>query len=187
LKLNKEFTLPKEFKGKVNLKTLAQAIFVYEERGHVGLRNTKTRSEVNRTKKKVYKQKGTGGARHGSRRANLFVGGGVIFGPRPERRILTLPEGIKNAAKLAAFSAKAKEKEVLALDGLSKLIKTKEAALFLREAKINKATFVLSEENRASAKFLRNLGNAKVVFYRDINAFNIVTGGTLIIDTQIFK
>ena len=66
--------LPKEFDQKLNMPLLAQAVHVYEERSHVGLRNTKTRSEVNRTTKKIYKQKGTGGARHGSRRANLYVG-----------------------------------------------------------------------------------------------------------------
>ena len=84
-----EESLPKEFSQKVNLALLAQAVHVFEERGHVGLRKTKTRSEINRTTKKIYKQKGTGGARHGSRRANLYVGGGVALGPRPIRRILT--------------------------------------------------------------------------------------------------
>jgi len=82
--------LPKEFGIKVNPLLLAQAIYVYEDRAHVGLRKTKTRSEVERTTKKVYRQKGTGGARHGSRRAPIFVGGGVALGPRPLKREVLL-------------------------------------------------------------------------------------------------
>ena len=90
-----DLTLPKSFDEEINMNTLAQALRIYEERAHPGLRNTKTRSEVNRTTKKVYKQKGTGGARHGSRRANLFVGGGVVFGPRPDRRMLNISDKLK--------------------------------------------------------------------------------------------
>ncbi len=153
-----EFTLPKGmFEVTPNLNLLAQAVHVYEERGHVGLRKTKTRSEVNRTTKKVYKQKGTGGARHGSRRANVFVGGGVALGPRPERRILTLPQALRNKAKIYAFSLKAKEKEIIVISGLSKIAKTKEAGEFL--AKVGK----------------------------DANAFDIYTGGILVLDENIFE
>ena len=122
-----ETKLPKEVFGeKVNLNLLAQVNHVYTERSHTGLRSTQTRSEVNRTTKKVYKQKGTGGARHGSRRANLFVGGGVIFGPRPVRRILNLSQKVKAAGKIAAFSAKSMAKEVMVVSGLSSVTKSKE-------------------------------------------------------------
>ena len=79
----KETSLPKEFGQKENLPLLAQAVRVYEERSHIGFAKTKTRAEVNRTTKKVYKQKGTGGARHGARSAPIYVGGGTAHGPNP--------------------------------------------------------------------------------------------------------
>ncbi len=187
-----EFTLPKGmFEVTPNLNLLAQAVHVYEERGHVGLRKTKTRSEVNRTTKKVYKQKGTGGARHGSRRANVFVGGGVALGPRPERRILTLPQALRNKAKIYAFSLKAKEKEIIVISGLSKIAKTKEAGEFLakvgKEIEAKRFTFILSDKMQEVFKFLRNLGNAKTVSYKDANAFDIYTGGILVLDENIFE
>jgi len=182
-----EFKLPKDIFGQpINLKLLSQANYIYSERGHVGLRNTKTRSEVNRTTKKIYKQKGTGGARHGSRRANLYVGGGVIFGPRPLRRILSLPGTMKNAAKIAAFSAKNKDKEIVVVSGISKIAKTKEVAEFLKKVSAKRFTFLLSEKSKEALKFLRNLSNVRALYYKDANAFDVLGGGMLVIDEDAF-
>jgi len=186
-----EFSLPKEFGDTVNESLLAQAIRVYEERSHVGLRNTKTRSEVNRTGKKVYAQKGTGGARHGSRRANVFVGGGVIFGPRPLRRIVELPTKLKNLAKIAALVSKAIAKEVIVVEDLSKVNKTKMAGqlttVLSKEFKSKKFTFVTSETNKTLHKFLRNLKNTNNVSFKEASALDIFKGGTIILDQSIFE
>lgn len=184
--------LPKEvFEVKPNLNMLAQAIHVYEERGHVGTRNTQTRSEVNRTTKKVYKQKGTGGARHGSKRANLFVGGGVALGPRPERRELTLSVAMKNKAKVYAFSLKAGEKEIVVVEGVGKIIKTKEAANLLnkltKETGSKRFTFILSEKGLGTRTFLRNLARVNIKSYKDISALDIYNGGLLVLDSVIFE
>ncbi len=182
-----EFKLPKETFGQaVNLPLLAQANYVDTSRAHVGLRNTKTRSEVNRTTKKVYKQKGTGGARHGSRRANLFVGGGIIFGPRPLKRVLILSQSLKNAAKVAAFSAKSKDKEVAVVSGLTKIAKTKEAAEFVKKLAAKRFTFLLSDKSQGAFRFLRNLANVRAVSYKDANALDILNGGMLLIDESVF-
>lgn len=187
-----EMDLPKEVFGqKVNLDLLAHANHVYEDRGHVGLRNTKTRSEVNRTTKKIYKQKGTGGARHGSRRANLYVGGGIIFGPRAVRRVLEMSLSQKKAAILAAFSAKATAGEIIAVRGISALGKTKEAGEFIKkvgdELKAKRFTFLLSDGNLKNFRFLRNLKAATTVLYKNANAFDIIGAGTLVIDEDVFK
>jgi large subunit ribosomal protein L4 len=170
---------------------LAQANHIYEERGHVGLRNTKTRSEVNRTTKKIYAQKGTGGARHGSRRANLYVGGGIIFGPRPLRRILTLPQSQKRAALLAAFSAKAKAGEIVVLRGITSIAKTAEVGKFIdnvaKELKHKRFTFLLSDGNLKNFKFFRNLKDATTVLYKSTNAFDIIGAGQVVIDEEVFE
>jgi large subunit ribosomal protein L4 len=184
-------TLPKEFDQEMNAGLMSQAVRIYEERAHVGLRNTKTRSEVNRTTKKIYKQKGTGGARHGSRRANVFVGGGVIFGPRPLRRILSLSDRMKMKAKLVALNAKAEEKELVVVNGLSKITKTKDGANLIKsltkslEAK--RFTIVLSDKAVLAKKSLKNLDTVKVGFYKDLNAFDVFKGGILILDAEIFE
>ncbi len=187
-----EFTLPKNaFEAKPNLNLLAQAVHVYEERAHTGLRKAQTRAEVNRTGKKLYKQKGTGGARHGSRRAPIFVGGGVAHGPRPERRVLSLSQALKNKAKVYAFAVKAGEKEIIVISGLSKIAKTKEVAELIKKLTKNtgakRFTFVLSEKSQPAFKSLRNLSKVRPVLYRDINAFDIFYGGSIVLDEDIFE
>ena len=165
-----EMVLPKEFGATANLPLLAQAVYVYEERGHVGLRKTKTRAEVNRTTKKIYKQKGTGGARHGSRRANLYVGGGVALGPRPVRRILTLSDKLKVNSKYLAYSLKVKGGELIAVSGLAKVGKTKEISGLMSALKkslgAKRFTFVLSGESMGVLKFFRNLSHARAILPR---------------------
>jgi large subunit ribosomal protein L4 len=187
-----EMVLPKDtFEAKISMDLLSQANHVYEERSHIGLRNTKTRSEVNRTTKKIYKQKGTGGARHGSRRANLYVGGGIVFGPRPLRRELSLPLSQKKAAVISAYSAKAKAHEIIAIRGISGLTKTNEAASFLKkiaeDVKSKSFTFILSEKSLPIFRFLRNLGNVKSVLYKNANAFDIIGAGQIVLDEDIFE
>ena len=185
-----DMDLPKEFEEKINLPLLAQAVYVYEERSHVGLRKTKTRSEVNRTSKKVYKQKGTGGARHGSRRAPIFVGGGVALGPRPVRRILNLSAGIRNKAKLIAFALKAKEKQMVFVSGLSDLAKTKDAGSLVKalekETSAKRFTFVLSDKSKLATRSLKNLSNASSTFYKDSSALDVYRGGMIVLDEDAF-
>lgn len=185
-----DMDLPKEFGGEANLSLLAQAIYVYENRAHIGLRKTKTRSEVLRTSKKLYKQKGTGGARHGSRRAPIFVGGGVALGPRPVKRVLSLTTATKSKAKAIAFSLKAKEKELIFVSGISKIAKTKDAGELLEALKKTvgnkKFTFVLSDKAKNVSRFLKNLKNASFVLYTNANAYDIYKGGIVIMDEDIF-
>jgi len=185
-----DLTLPKEFDQKLNMPFLAQAVHIFEERAHVGLRNTKTRAEVNRTTKKVYKQKGTGGARHGSRRANLYVGGGVALGPRPVRRILSLSNRMKTQAKFLAYSLKATEKQMVAVSGLSKIEKTnavRDLVKVLRKTDhIKSLTFVLSDGALSAIRSLRNLDQVKTFSYKDASVYDIFTGGMIVMDEGIF-
>lgn len=186
-----EIALPKDiFEAEVNMDLLSQANYVYQERSHVGLRNTKTRSEVNRTTKKVYKQKGTGGARHGSRRANLYVGGGITFGPRPLRREIDMSKSQKRSALISAFSARAKAGDIVAVKGMKEVKKTNEFGAFIKklgeEVKSKRFTFIVSDENTAASRFLRNLKNVDYVFYKNVNAFDVIGAGEVVLDESIF-
>jgi len=187
-----EIVLPKEFGQKENLPLLAQAIRVYEERSHIGFAKTKTRTEVNRTTKKIYKQKGTGGARHGARSAPIYVGGGTAHGPKPIRRVLTLPKKMTKLALYQALSSKLSQKQIIVVSGIGKLAKTGEARDFLTRIakaeaiKSKKFTFVLSEKNVSVKRYLKNLEGIKIDTYKDLNVFNVLFGGTLVFDNEIF-
>jgi len=185
-------SLPKDFSEKINLTLLAQAIRVYEEKAHPGLAKAKTRAEVNRTKKKWYRQKGTGGARHGAKSAPIFVGGGAAHGPRPIRRELVLPEKMKRRALKVALSMKMERKEIMAIDGLSKINKTKDIQGFMKKLtkdfpEIKKFTFVLSEDSLEIKRALKNLENVSILSYRNLNAYTVFYGGMLVLDKEIFK
>ncbi|HSX48718.1 MAG TPA: 50S ribosomal protein L4 [Candidatus Saccharimonadales bacterium] len=179
-------SLPKEWERE-NLPLLAQAMRVYEDRSHFGLRKTKTRGDVNRTTKKVYKQKGTGGARHGARSAPIYVGGGIAFGPRGLKRTLTLPQALKRKALEVSLTQAVKEKRVIVSDLNFK--KTKEAQAFINkilgkdEVRI---IFVIKKENIGLARYLRNIKNVRVVSYLNLNAYDVFYGGNIIFDKTIF-
>src|SRR5262247_2904767 len=81
-----------------------------------GTHDVKNRSEINRTGKKMYRQKGTGSARHGSARVNLFRGGGRSFGPTPRSHAIDLPKKVRALALRHALSAKAKDGGIIVLD-----------------------------------------------------------------------
>lgn len=183
-----DLSLPKEFSAvKKNLVLLAQAIRVYEERSHTGLADTKTRAEVNRTKKKWYKQKGTGGARHGAKSAPIFVGGGVAHGPKPIRRILTLPKKMAREALLQALNLKLVGQKVAAVTGVEKFTKTSQVKALLKKLPpAAKYTFVLNEKKFGAKRFFRNIPEVKVLFYKNLNAFDVFRGGKIIFDTSIF-
>ncbi len=81
-----------------------------------GTHKVKTRAEIARTGAKLYKQKGTGRARHGSRRANIFRGGGVAFGPHPRDHAVDLPKKVRALGLRCALSSKVAEGKLLVLD-----------------------------------------------------------------------
>lgn len=179
--------LPKEFLGEIRLGLLAQAIHVYQDRLHKGLARTKTRGEVKISKRKIYRQKGTGGARHGARSAPLFVGGGIAHGPKGIKKVLTLPEKMKRKALEAAISFKAKSGEIKVIDDLSSLKKTKEVGELLSKLELKKkrVTFVTQEKKEEFMKASRNLGNADIKTFRSLNAYDVFYGGTIVLDGEI--
>lgn len=119
---NGTMALPKEVFGvKINKPLMAQAVRVYLANQRQGNASTQTRSEVEGSRKKIYRQKGTGGARHGSKRAPIFVKGGVAHGPKPKDYSLSLPKKMKKAALFSALTLKFKDGEIKVLSGLTKI------------------------------------------------------------------
>ena len=183
-------SLPKNFVEEKNLALLAQAIRVYQDRQHPGLSRVKTRAEVDISKRKIYRQKGTGGARHGAKSAPIFVGGGVTHGPKGVKRILTLPRKMKSRALNAALTLKANEGRVFVIDGMSKLEKTKDVATLInkiagqvKETKLKENfIFALSDKNVKAVKAIRNIKNAQVLLFKNLNANNVFYTNILVID-----
>ena len=114
-----EVVLPDNVFGiEPNVSVMHQALIRQLANRRLGTHKTKTRSEVTRTKSKWYRQKGTGRARHGSRNAPIFVGGGVAHGPRPRKYTQKMPRKMRRLALRSALSAKAAEERIIVLDAI---------------------------------------------------------------------
>ncbi len=187
-----DFSLPKEFEKVSAVSLLSQAVRVYEDRTHFGLSRVKTRSEVNISRKKIYKQKGTGGARHGAKSAHIFVGGGVVHGPTGIKRDLKMPINMKKAALLAALSNKFESKTAILVEGLSKIKKTNEAGkaieLLKKTSNIkSKVLVVLGAKDVTISRFFKNIKDVEVVKYSDLNAFLVLKKSLILIDSAVFE
>lgn len=134
-KVIKKLDLPEKiFAAKVNEKLMAQAVRVYLANQRQGTQKTKTRGEIVASTAKIWRQKGTGRARHGAKSAPIFVGGGVAHGPKPRDFSLKLPQKMRRAALFSALTAKLQEKAVVAVSGLEEIKpKTKEFAAVLKK------------------------------------------------------
>jgi large subunit ribosomal protein L4 len=114
-----EVELPPDiFEAPINVGLMHQAFVRQRANARLGTHKTQTVSEVKRTTAKWYRQKGTGRARHGSRKVNVFVGGAVAHGPRPRKYTKKMPKKMRRAALRSALSAKAAEDAIVVVDRL---------------------------------------------------------------------
>ena len=111
-------------------------------RRQAGTHAVKTRGFINRTKKKAFKQKGTGRARHGARTANIFVGGGVVFGPSPRSHAFKINKKVRDLALKTLLSIKLKENNLIICEDLNIEPKTKVLKDSLSKMNITSALFV---------------------------------------------
>jgi large subunit ribosomal protein L4 len=132
------------FEANINRDLMHQALVRQMANARRGTHKTKTRSEVNRTTAKWYRQKGTGRARHGSKRAPIFVGGGVAHGPRPRSYVKDMPRKMRRAALCSALSTKAGNGDIVVVDKLEmERPKTKEMASVLSQLTGSRSVLLL--------------------------------------------
>jgi large subunit ribosomal protein L4 len=161
-----EVTLrPDIFETAINVPLMHQAFVRQEANARVGTHKTLSRGEVNRTKAKWYRQKGTGRARHGSRNANLFVGGGIAHGPKPRKYVKKMPRKMRHAALRSALSVKAQDGQIFVLDTLAmEQPKTKAMNNVLKSLGLDQRVLVLlPESDEVVEKSARNLPQVKVL------------------------
>lgn len=187
--------LPKAWQETGNLVLLAQALRVYEDNVHPGLAKVKTRGEVHISTRKIYRQKGTGFARHGAKSAPIFVGGGVTHGPKGLKRKLTLSKKIAKKALGVALGLAIKEGRVVVAESLASVKKSREARDFLSSitekelgGKIpNRFTVALAMENKNVGLAFRNLKNTEAILFRNLNALKVFNGGLIVVDQEALK
>lgn len=171
-------TLSKEVFGeKPNTQLMSQAVRVYLANQRQGGANTKTRGEVEGSTRKIYKQKGTGRARHGSIRAHIFVGGGVAFGPVTHDFSLSMPTKMKRKALISALSKQYSDGNITFVDGLEKMeAKTKAMAAALVALNVTGSTLVvLAKDSGEVARISRNIQSVDMLPVSNISTYDIIS------------
>jgi large subunit ribosomal protein L4 len=177
--------------------TLPDAIFGLEPRPDIlqrcvtwqlakrraGTHAVKNRADINRTGKKLHAQKGTGGARHGSQRANLFRGGGRSFGPTPRSHEIGLPKKVRALALKHALSAKAKDGGIVVIDTVS-VADAKTKTLSERFGKLEIVNALIIDGAEVDANFrlaARNIPGIDVLPIQGINVYDILRRTKLVL------
>ncbi|KKP60695.1 MAG: 50S ribosomal protein L4 [Candidatus Roizmanbacteria bacterium GW2011_GWA2_34_18] len=195
-KEQKTIELPKEiFAVSANQSLLAQAVRVYLVNQRQGNVKVKTRSEVIGSTRKIYRQKGTGKARHGAIKAPIFVGGGVAHGPKQKDYNLKFNKKEKKLALYSALSSKLKEKKIIGLDekALTMKPKTKTVVNFLKVLKLigkNNLMVMKKMEKNNLVLAMRNIPNIAFVDVNSLNPYLILKSSNLIFvenALEIFK
>jgi large subunit ribosomal protein L4 len=148
-----------------------------------GTHKVKNRAEIWRTGKKMYKQKGTGGARHGSARVPQFRGGGRAFGPLVRSHAIELPKKVRALALRHALSSKAKDGGIVVLDAAS-VAEGKTKALKLAFAKLGLANALIIDGSQVDATFAlaaRNIPDIDVLPVQGINVYDIMRRQKLVL------
>ena len=178
--------------------TLNKAIFGIEPNDHAiyldvrqylanqrqGTAKTKDRSENAHSTKKIGRQKGGGGARHGALKSNIYVGGGRVFGPQPRSYSFKLNKQLKQLARLSALTYKAKEKAIVMVEPFEmEAPKTKEFIGILGNitAGDRKILFVLPQNSDNIYLSSRNLPNVNVITVDEINTYAIMNANSVVL------
>ena len=151
---------------------------------------TKQRNEVIGSTRKIYAQKGTGGARHASRKAPLFVGGGIAHGPKGDNyKIKRINKKIKKIALAQIISKKNTNKELYIFDDVKKEIKkTKTFFKFLSKNKIINVLIVSDKETQKNiSRSVRNIPNVKLISENGANVYDLIKYKNVLFTTSSIK
>lgn len=173
-----DIDLPKAyFEAEVNEGLMHEALLMQKANARRATAHAKTRGEVVASTKKIYRQKGTGGARHGARSANIFRGGGKAFGPRPGRNFtMQMPKKMRRKALVSALSARALDKDIIGLDKYDvEVIKTKDFKSMVEKLPESRSyLFVIGGKNEFIEKSARNLPNVKTILVNYLNIADLL-------------
>jgi large subunit ribosomal protein L4 len=148
-----------------------------------GTHKTKDRTEIHRSTRKVFRQKGTGGARHGSLKSGIYVGGARIHGPRPRDYSFKLNKKLKRVARLSALTYKAKGDSIVVIEDFDmNAPKTSEFLGMLKALNVTgRSLFVTPEVNKNVYLSGRNIEGNTVMRAADLNTYEVMKAGKLII------
>lgn len=148
-----------------------------------GTHKTKDRTEISRSTRKVFRQKGTGGARHGSLKSGIYVGGARIHGPRPRDYSFKLNKKLKRLARISALSYKAKDNQIFVIEDFTMTTpKTAEFVGMLKALNVTgRSLFVTPDTDKNIYLSGRNIQGNTVMRAADLNTYEVLKASSLIL------
>ena len=198
-KVSGKVKLPESlFGAKENPALIAQAVRVYLANQRKAQAKTKRRGEVRGSTRKIYRQKGTGRARHGDRYAPIFVGGGMAHGPRGDQNWKkTLSKKMRRQALASTLSGQYKDGQIVVVEGLEKakgqtkeMVKILAAILKLKSAekkKKLKVLLVFPKERENILRAARNIAGVRTSLPQLLNTYMVLNGGKIIFTKEAIK
>jgi large subunit ribosomal protein L4 len=177
------------FGEQVNVDLVKQAVVIYHANRRQGSAKTKGRGEVAGTTQKMYRQKGTGNARHGARTVNLMRGGGSTFAKQPRNFTKRFPQKMRRAALRNAILAKILGQDICIVEGLSVAQpKTAKLAELMKNLEINRSC-LLALAQRDSNVYLssRNIQDLTVRVTEELNAYDVATRQKMVVTSEAMK
>ena len=175
------------FDGTINMPVMHQAVKAYLGNQRLGLAYTKTRGLVTGGNQKPWKQKGTGRARQGSRRAPHFVGGGTVFGPTGRKYNQTVPRQIRLLARKSALNARAREDALIVIDNFNyEKPSTKQMISLLGALGVTDKKVLILTDGLKTNVFLsaRNLQRTHVMPYADVSTYHILWSDVVLVESN---
>lgn len=148
-----------------------------------GTHKTKDRSEIHRSTRKLFRQKGTGGARHGSLKSGIYVGGARIHGPKPRDYSFKLNKKLKRLARNSALSYKAKNSGIVVVEDFElSTPKTSEFSNILKSLNLTGRTLLVTPDTNKNVYLSgRNIPGSEIIRASDINTYAVMKAATLIL------
>ena len=171
------------FAAPVNVAAMHLVVRSYLAAQRQGTQSAKTRGQVRGGGRKIYRQKGTGNARHHGNRAPQFRHGGVVFAPKPRDYVINVPKKVRRLAFKSALTSRLNDGDIIVVDEL-KLAegKTKLMAKALKALKAEKkALVVLPEREENVVRATANLAEAKTTYVNTLNVYDILNAGKIVL------
>ncbi len=171
------------FAAAVNVPAMHLVVRSYLAAQRQGTQSAKTRGEVRGGGRKIYRQKGTGNARHHGNRAPQFRHGGVVFAPKPRDYVIAVPKKVRRLAFKSALTSKLNDGDIIVVDELKLTeAKTKLMAKVLKNLKADKKTLVvLPEREENVVRATANLAEAKTTYVNTLNVYDILNADKVVL------
>ena len=177
------------FAAEVSVSAMHAVVRAYMNAQRQGTQSARTRTEVRGGGKKIYRQKGTGNARHHGRRAPQFTHGGVVFAPKPRDYRISVPRKVRRLAMKSALTSKVAESEMIVVDNIELAeAKTKNVVTMLKALGAEKkALIVTADPDEKVVRASNNIQNVKTTFVGSLNVVDILNSDKFIISQDAVK